>query len=693
MSYYNTGFNLNKKKNGNSGKRTKLKANMVTLTLISLLLISVPVTLFSSTVYAVEPSLESLLNEFGFTNIAPSDIETFPSGIYEAKLLAEFGNYHAITVLSYYAVATTDYQTIFTGPEGATGPLGGYVVPPVSKTFVVDKQFGLSIFVPFRYFTEHSLNPDYPILHTKIYVNLDAPTMFLIAFEDSIGGFDKDYNDMLFSIEQIFPPEIVSVNRAPQNPIYNQSVTVTAQVTSGSNAIESVILSHQVDTSIWTNVTMNLGSSGYRAVIPALPYNRQVNYKVYASDTNGYSDVSTIYSYTTIIPDRSPIAVLTASPSIVDTEDVVDFNASASYDPDGTIVSYYWDFGDGTTDSEVTARHSYVEDGIYTVTLRVVDNEELIGSSVAAIRVKNRAPVAVLTEVASIINEKEEVSFDASESYDPDGTIASYIWGFGDGTAVAGITVTHSYDDTGFYNVTLTVMDNDRAADSVMHSIQVINSDNSLPVASFTMTKETANINENLSFDGTESYDSDGTIVSYSWDFGDGTATTGAKVDHKYTDGGVFTVKLTITDNEGAVDDVTGLVTITNVMNSPPVALFTENPTTVIPDEAIYFDASDSYDPDGTIASYTWDFGDANTATGVTVEHTYSEVGTYTITLTVTDNHGVSSSVVAETTVEMENSVSSAIISGIGIGITALIAALLYVFFKKRNKKEQSKES
>ena len=58
------------------------------------------------------------------------------------------------------------------------------------------------------------------------------------------------------------------------------------------------------------------------------------------------------------------------------------------------------------------------------------------------------------------------MSFDASPSNDVDGTIVSYIWSFGDGTAAAGITVTHSYANTGLYNVTLTVMDNDGATDS-----------------------------------------------------------------------------------------------------------------------------------------------------------------------------------------------------------------------------------
>ncbi|TRZ49352.1 MAG: PKD domain-containing protein, partial [Dehalococcoidia bacterium] len=622
MNYYNAEFKLNKKKSENFGKRTRLNTRIVTLTLISLLLISAPVTLFSTTVFAAEPSLSSLLNEFGFTNIALSEIETFPSGIYQATLLAEFAEYHNINVLSYYTVETSDYQTIFTGPEGATGNLGGYVVPPVSKTFVVDSQFGLSIVASFRHFTEHLRNPDSPIQHAKIYVNLDSPTMFLIGFEDVPGGYDRDYNDIVLSLVQIFPPEIVSFIRSPETPNYNQSVTVTAQVTRGSDEIESVILSYQLGSSSWTNVTMSLESNGYVADIPAQPYNRQVNYKVIASDTNGYSDVSTLDSYTTRIPDRSPIAVLMHSPSVVYTGEVVDFNASASYDPDGIIVSYSWDFGDGTTDSEATARHSYVEDGVYTVTLLVVDNESLVDSSVAIQLVKNRAPVAALTEVASIINEKEVVSFDASPSYDFDGTIVSYTWSFGDGTAATGITVTHSYANTGFYNVTLTVSDNDGATDACAHSLHVTKVGNSPPVASFTVTAETVNIDETLSFDASESYDSDGSIVAYSWDFGDGTAATGVTAEHAYSEAGTYTVTLTVTDNDGVTDTTTATISATTppAPNQSPVASFTKSAETVFRGESFYFDASESYDSDGSIVAYSWDFGDGTAATGVTAE-------------------------------------------------------------------------
>ena len=701
MNYYNAEFKLNKKKSENSSKRTRLNTSIVTLTLISLILISAPVALFSTTVFADEPGHETILNDLGFTNISPSDIETFPSGIYQATLLAEFAGYHYTNVLSYYPVETNDYQTIFTGPEGATGNLGGYVDPPVSKIFEVDTQFGLCLLyipAPHRYFTEHWRNPDYPKQHTTIYVNLASPNMYLICWEDLFRVGDSDYNDMVFSLEQIFPPEIVSVIRSPETPNNNQSVTITAQVTKGSNELESVILSYQIGSSSWTNVTMNLESSGYVAEIPAQPYSTQVNYKVYATDTNGYSDISTLDSYTIMIPGSSPIAVLIYSPPVADTGEDINFDASSSYDPDGTIVSYSWDFGDGTTSSDATVSHSYEEDGEYTVTLRVVDNDGLVGSKVATQVVKNRPPTAALTASASSINEKETASFDATSSYDLDGTIVSYTWSFGDGTATTGTTGTHSYANTGFYTVTLTVFDNDGATDECKYTLFVkdlVNGSPVSPVATFTKSAETVNIDETVSFDASESYDSDGSIVSYTWDYGDGNTATGVTADHAYSEEGTYTVTLTVTDNDGLTDATTTTITATttSTQNQSPVASFTESKQTVSRGESIHFDGSESHDPDGSIVSYTWDYGDGNTATGVTADHAYSEEGTYTVTLTVTDDDGDSSSVVAEITVETETTVSLAVLSGIGLGITALTVALLVFFFIRRKKKKKTEDN
>ncbi|MCJ7721997.1 hypothetical protein MUO98_06295, partial [Candidatus Bathyarchaeota archaeon] len=285
----------------NSGKKAnnkkRLTKSLVTLTLISLLILA-PVTLFSATASISEPSLGTFLNELGFTNIALTDVQTFSPNMYNITLMAEFANYNAQNELSYYAVGTSDFQTIFTGPEGVTGPSGGYVVPPIFKYFESDAQFGISMLAPeHRYFTEHYLNPDYPEIHAKVYANLDAPGMYLIGFENFFGGYDRDYNDFVFSLVPVYP-EIVSVTRSPVNPEYDQSVTVSAQVTNGSADIDSVILSHQIESASWINVTTRLDSGFYVADIPAQPYATTVNYKVYANDTIGLSDVSAVYSYT-----------------------------------------------------------------------------------------------------------------------------------------------------------------------------------------------------------------------------------------------------------------------------------------------------------------------------------------------------------------------------------------------------------
>jgi PKD repeat protein len=164
---------------------------------------------------------------------------------------------------------------------------------------------------------------------------------------------------------------------------------------------------------------------------------------------------------------------------------------------------------------------------------------------------------------------------------------------------------------------------------------------NEAPTAAFVATPNGLAV----AFNGSTSSDSDGTIASYAWDFGDSSTGTGATATHTYAQTGTYTVRLTVTDNRGGTHSVTQDVVITQ--NAAPTAAFTSTAT----DLSVAFNGSGSSDPDGTIASYAWDFGDTTTGTGATATHAYTAAGTYTVTLEVKDNRGASATTSAQVTV------------------------------------------
>jgi PKD repeat protein len=133
------------------------------------------------------------------------------------------------------------------------------------------------------------------------------------------------------------------------------------------------------------------------------------------------------------------------------------------------------------------------------------------------------------------------------------------------------------------------------------------------------------------------SVDADGTIASSAWDFGDGNIATGATVTHRYTNHGMYLVSLTVTDGGGSTDSCSKPITISD---TPPICSFTYSPDNPRVGDYVFFDGRGSYDIDGTIPSWFWSFGDNNTGTGSFASHRYTNIGNYTVILTVIDDDG-----------------------------------------------------
>ena len=150
--------------------------------------------------------------------------------------------------------------------------------------------------------------------------------------------------------------------------------------------------------------------------------------------------------------------------------------------------------------------------------------------------------------------------------------------------------------------------------------------------------------------------DSDGSIVSYDWDFGDGSTATGASPSHTFSAAGTFTVTLLVTDDGGETAKATKTVTITAPAQAPTASA--GGPYSGDPGTNIFFEGRGSFDPDGTITSYQWNFGDGTTGTGSAPQHAYALAGSYTVTLTVTDNSGLTGSQTAVATINALPTVS-----------------------------------
>ena len=318
----------------------------------------------------------------------------------------------------------------------------------------------------------------------------------------------------------------------------------------------------------------------------------------------------------------------------------IDFDGGASSDADSSLVGYRWDFGNGKQAEGRKRSIVYDQPGAYIVTLTVTDNsgqENGSASDTLTVTVADRPNVPPIAQVeadrpAAI---DEPIAFSGAASQDPDGNILSYDWDFGDGTTLRGRDVVHRYARSGPYVARLTVTDDSRLANgkaSAERRILV----NQPPVADAGPDQHvTASV---VAFDAGASVDTDGTIATYRWDFGDGETGTGRTVAHTYRSPGTYTVTLFIADDSGTIrNDASDTMTVR--VNALPIADAGFD-LVAAPGETLTFDGRRSEDPDGTITRHAWNFRDGNTAEGEVVEHAFARPGTYTVELTVADDSG-----------------------------------------------------
>ena len=275
------------------------------------------------------------------------------------------------------------------------------------------------------------------------------------------------------------------------------------------------------------------------------------------TDSSGERDTA----IQTLVFNTAPTAAFVVSPTDPQIGQAVSFNAASSTPTAGrTIVSYVWNFGDSPGGTGVSATHTYLTAGTYTITLVVTDNVGQTGTSASTLTVSGSTAVLVPefnfspTEPLSNIL----VSFNANLSV-PQASISSYEWDFGDGTVVTGRTtplIDHTYFvtvDTTF-TVRLTVRDAASRGASIAHTIQV--RAGTAPIASFTVTPSPATLGATVTFNGASSTSS-ATIVRYVWDFGDGSLvqeTLTPTVTHVYLAAagtGNKVIRLTVTDTGG----------------------------------------------------------------------------------------------------------------------------------------------
>ncbi len=291
------------------------------------------------------------------------------------------------------------------------------------------------------------------------------------------------------------------------------------------------------------------------------------------------------------------------------------------------ITSWHWDFGDGTTDTiNQNPVHSYAVPGTYNVSLMVYDTNDCFNAVILPVYV-NPGPIAGFDHQSTSC----DTVYFTDMSIGAGDTIISWYWEFGDPASGWNNFSTqqhpmHVFINSGTYDVMLVVTDALGCTDTTWQSLDVYK-----PVADFIV--DNSCVNSSAQFTDLSWVTGD-VIVSWAWDFGDGTSSSVQDPIHVYTAPGTYFVTLTVTTSAGCIAN-----TVQNIeVNFPPTADFEFTSTCF--GEDIHFTDLSFTSGFGPVVSWAWDFGDGNTSNLQNPVHTYAAMGSYTVSLVAYDTNG-----------------------------------------------------
>jgi PKD repeat protein len=310
------------------------------------------------------------------------------------------------------------------------------------------------------------------------------------------------------------------------------------------------------------------------------------------------------------------------SPDVPMAGDTVSFVDASVGDPN----RWYWDFGDGTSSRDQNPDHVFAEPGLYRVELTVVRNIDDESSFVFhEVHVLPAAPQAEFEWAPEFPQVDQEVHFHDTSAGEP----GQWLWTFGDGAESTEQHPVHAFEAPGTYPVTLVVVGADASTGTSSVTHQVTVGDDTLS-AWFEWEPEAPNAGDDIQFIDASA----GDPVQWEWHFGDGATSEDQFPTHVYEEPGLYTVTLTVSDDDGAgtpnipTSTVERRVAVAPSLGRPE---FTWEPQVATAGAGVqFFDLTD-----GQPVDWSWDFGDGGTSDLRNPLHVFDQPGAYPVTMTV----------------------------------------------------------